>query len=108
MHSDVVTAVAIRPPIQAEANGSVPTGIQLVFKASITTHYNTTVVGDVTYIWDFGDGGQVLETSEVVISHTFQIPKTYTISLRVLAGYSLADAATYKLTVYESKWTPDQ
>ena len=101
--TDVVTAVAIKPPIQAAADGSAPTGIDLVFKLSITTQYNTTVVGDVSYVWDFGDGSGTTETRDTFISHTFLTPKTYSVSLRVVAPYSQADKVAYQLHVYESK-----
>lgn len=101
-----MTAVAIQPPIQAATDASAPTGIDLVFKASITTQYNTTVVGDVSYVWNFGDGSRTSETRDPIISHTFLTPETYSISLRIIAPYSPADRVTYQLHVYKSKAIP--
>ena len=96
----------IKPPIQASGDGSVPTGISLVFRATKTTQYNTDIVESVTYRWSFGDGSQMEDTSEPIISHIFYTPGNYDITLTVLASHSQPPLTTYTITVYESKAPP--
>lgn len=104
-YADTVTDVVIQPPVQAAESASAPTGIDLVFKASIKTQYNTKVIGDVSYVWDFGDGSGSTTTGNIT-SHTFGIPMTYNITVKIIAPYSSAEKRTYQLHVYESKATP--
>ena len=103
--SDIIQSVSVRPPIQASGNGSVPTGISLIFRADKTTQYGTDVVESVTYRWSFGDSGRNEETSEPIISHIFYAAGTYTITLIVTARYS-STQTIYPITVYESKAPP--
>ena len=103
---DIIQSVLIKPPIQASGNGSVPTGISLIFRANKTTQYNTDIVESVTYTWLFGDGGQGEVTSEPIISHIFYAPGNYDITLSVVAAYSQGRQTTYTITVYESKAPP--
>ncbi len=103
---DIIQSLLIKPPIQASGNGSVPTGISLVFRANKTTQYGTDIVESVTYQWSFGDGSQTERTSEPIISHVFYAPGNYDITLLVLAAYSPTTPVTYRITVYESKAPP--
>ena len=98
---DIVQSVSIQPPIQASGNGSVPTGISLVFRANKITQYNTDIVESVTYRWSFGDGSQTEETNETIISHVFYTPGNYVITLSVTAA-----STQITITVYESKAPP--
>ena len=103
---DMIQSVLIMPPIQASGNGSVPTGISLVFRANKTTQYYTGIVEPVTYRWSFGDGSQTEDTIEPIISHVFYTPGNYNISLSVSPSHSQPTQTTYTITVYESKAPP--
>ena len=102
---DRVQSVSIIAPIQAVANGSAPTGIQLLFRAQLQSQYSTVYVGQVSYSWTFGDGGSS-DTNDPLVSHTFLSPGTYTVSLSAIAPYSTV-GTTYQLTIYDSKATPN-
>jgi len=47
------------------------------------TDVSTTTVGSIVgRRWDFGDG-ETLETSDLIIEHTYNIPGTFTVTLTV-------------------------
>jgi glucose/arabinose dehydrogenase len=71
----VPTAVLAGSP----TTGPVPLAVAFDGSASSDPDPGTTL----TYLWDFGDGSPVLETSGATASHTYAAPGTYTANLRV-------------------------
>ena len=101
---DVVAGVSILPPPQAllTENASVPTDIQLIFRAVITTSYGTSAIGPVLYVWDFGDG-IIRETRDSLVIHSYVYADTYTVTLSVTTPLSHTQTANYQLITYKSK-----
>lgn len=59
----------------------------------------------VSYDWDFGDGNTGIgETT----THTYTIPNTYTVTLRVTDNYGLTDTDTSTVTVDEASSEPQE
>ncbi|MGY4706548.1 PKD domain-containing protein [Candidatus Bipolaricaulota sp. J31] len=58
----------------------------------------------VEYIWDFGDGGKAFGP---LVSHTYERPGTYTITLRVYDEDGLTDDRTLTVHVVPPPPTPD-
>ena len=92
--TDLVSGVQITAPSQLTGNSELPAGIQLLFASAVTTHYNTTLTGDLQYIWNIAS--QALGTSFTPpgtpsISFTFPQPGAYTVTLSVvhlISGYT--------------------
>ena len=103
--TDVVSGVSILLPSQASAttsNASVPTGIQLVYTAVISTTYGSLSLAPVMYLWDFGDGS-TRETSDVIVSHSYNYADAYLLTLSVQTPFSSSHTASYLLSAYKSK-----
>ena len=97
--------MSILLPSQASAtssNASVPTGIQLVYTAVISTTYGTLSLAPVVYLWDFGDG-TTRETSNVMVSHSYNYADTYLLTLSVQTPSSPSHTESYLLSTYKSK-----
>lgn len=56
------------------------------FSAVFTSDISIPVGSTATLAWDFGDGSAVLETTETSVSHVYETPGTYTVSLTVTAA----------------------
>lgn len=55
--------------------------------------------GEVSYTWDFGDGSEKLSTVEATVSHTFENPGKYTVSIVAEAGGETAVLTRENLVV---------
>jgi glucose/arabinose dehydrogenase/PKD repeat protein len=79
----VYTGSANRTPTAVIAgsptSGPVPLAVAFDGSASSDPDPGTTL----RYLWDFGDGTPVLETTSATASHTYSAPGTYTANLRV-------------------------
>ena len=78
-----------------------PTGVELMFGASLATVYGTLDAGEVGYSWGFGDG-TVSQTRDPRVSHIYQIDGMFNVTLSV-TSLSQTLTASYQLNVYRSK-----
>ena len=101
LYTDIVSSVTIIPPALAEESDSVPAGVELLFGASLVTVYGTSITGQITYSWQFGDGTVIL-TQDPSVSHTYQSSGMYNVSLSVIT-FSQNLTESYHLNVYMSK-----
>lgn len=62
--------MTISPLIQLHGN-QLPTQLRVVFQADITTRYSTSITGQLSYAWDFGDGSPLSSGLSPTTSHTF-------------------------------------
>ena len=83
VHRIAFTGDANRAPTAeltaSPASGPVPLQVDFDGAGSGDPDAGDTLV----YLWDFGDGSEVLETAGATISHTYTTPGTYTASLQV-------------------------
>ncbi|MFO7637448.1 MAG: PKD domain-containing protein [Clostridia bacterium] len=75
-------------------------GIETGFKAKVEG-----APRDVIYMWDFGDGTEILETDKPVAAHIYELEGPYQITLRCISkkdGFSLAEttAQTHVTSLY--------
>lgn len=101
LYTDIVSSVTIIPPALAEESDSVPAGVELLFGASLVTVYGTSITGQITYSWQFGDGTVIL-TRDPSVPHTYQSSGMYNVSLSVIT-FSQNLTESYHLNVYMSK-----
>lgn len=93
----MISNVSIQLPSQLNSRNEVGTGERLLFGSVITTEYGTTLLGSIHYSWNFGDSGG---TNSPAVSHTFNQPGTYHVSLIILlADDSSLQASTPTFTV---------
>lgn len=98
--ADTVVGVMIVPPLQLKES-KVPASLQLVFSAVISTQYNTSLTGSLTYSWDLGDGSNS-SASGRIISHTYTSNGTFVVSCSVQQhGLVVLAKATLSLQVFE-------
>ncbi len=96
--ADTVVSAEIVPPIQIVGN-QLPARLQLVFKVTTATRIGSTFTGDLTYMWDFGDG-RVLANAAASEPHQYLHAGEYSVRCVVtsLLG-SVSDSLN--ISVYE-------
>jgi hypothetical protein len=81
-----------------------PAGTQVRFDASGST--DTETPGQLTYSWDFGNGGTTKDAEGAVVGHTFGQPGTYDAVVTVSDAGGLTDTATVRVTITETPAGP--
>ena len=81
--ADTLTHVRIVPPIQISGD-QLPAMLNLVFRVSVSTYYNSYCMRNVSYVWDFGDGREL--ATEPSITHMFNHAGSYNVTCTVSNG----------------------
>ncbi len=96
---------AIPTPTDATANHA-PTGSAVASKTTAVTPLSTTLDAtgssdrdsdSLSYVWDFGDG--TADAAGAIVSHTYTVVGTYTVTLTVYDGRGGVGSASVVLTV---------
>ena len=81
--ADILSSVTILLDFPLYRAIGVPAGVELVFRSQVETAYNTTLIGNLNYVWVFSDG--IDSSNTATVTHTFDIPGTYSVSLTVIS-----------------------
>ena len=82
-------------------NGSVPSGIVLLYSSQVTTRYGTNVTSGIAYSWDFGDG---FASSTPTVQHAYSQAGSYQLTLQVQSNAGTA-SHTITLRVYQGRYS---